>query len=109
MENNGLQGIAEEAKNHKSGLKIFHVIGAIIFIIPIVGHSIKWGWLFPLISLAFFEWWWEDYGILGLIFAILIFAGSLCLCVWRVRTMRKKRKFENIPQLSTPPSMRDDD
>jgi len=108
MENNGLQSIATEIQKNNR-LPLMKAIMGIIFVLPIIIHSFKWGWIFPLISLSLFDWFWYDFGVIGLILAILIFIGSIILCIWRVRKMRQKRKTAYVPRLYTPPSMRDYD
>ena len=123
-----LQSIATEARNRKSsGMGIFQIIGIIIFIVPIVIHGFKWGWAYPIlgfffaiISVAFTALLAsEAFGveaiiIIAMIFstifiAIPIFAGSVFLCVLRFRKMFAERERNNMPELHTPPTMRDHD
>ena len=109
MKDNGLQSIAAEARNRKSEFGLFKTIGAIIFIIPIIVHSFKWGWIYPIIALFALDFLTDSLGVFGIILGVVIMIGSVWLCVWRVRTMRMKRRFENAPKLYTPSNMRDDD
>jgi len=110
MKDNGLQGIAVEARNRKSGPGIFQTIGAIIFILPIIIHGFKWGWVYPILALLALGILPEALGdVLGIILGVLLVIGSIWLCKRRVLTMRRRRKQENIPRLYTPPNMRDYD
>ena len=109
MKDNGLQQIAVEARNRKSEFGVFKTIGAIIFILPIIIHGFKWGWVYPILALLALGILPEALGdVLGIILGVLLVIGSIWLCVWRVRAMLRKRKLENTPRLYTPPSMRDD-
>jgi len=109
MKDNGLQSIATEARNRKSEFGLFKTIGAIIFILPIIIHAFKWGWVYPILGLFVLDFLTDSLGVLGIILGVVLMIGSVLLCVWRVRTMRIKRRFENAPQFYTPSSMRDDD
>jgi len=110
MKDNGLQQIAVEARNRKSEFGILKTIGTIMFILPIIIHSFKWGWIYPILALLALGILPEALGdVLGIILGILLVIGSIWLCRRRVLTMRRKRKQENTPRLYTPPSMRDDD
>jgi len=123
-----LQSIATEARNRKSsGMGIFQIIGIIIFIVPIIIHGFKWGWVYPilgfffavtsvmftalLVSGAFGS---EAIIIIAMIFAVIfiaipIFAGGVFLCVLRFRKKIAEQERNNMPELHTPPAMRDDD
>jgi len=109
MKDNGIQQIAVEARNRKSGPGIFQTIGMILFILPIIAHGFKWGWIYPIIALFALVILPEGLGVLGVIIGILLLVGSIWLCRRRVLAMRRKRKLENMPKLYTPYSMRDDD
>ena len=109
MKDNGLQQIAVEARNRKSGPGIFQIIGMIIFILPIIIHGFKWGWIYPVISLFALVILPEGLGVLCVIVGILLMIGSIWLCRRRVLIMRLRREYENMARLYTPSSMLDDD
>jgi len=123
-----LQSIATEARNRKSsGMGIFQIIGIIIFVVPIVIHGFKWGWAYPILGFFFATisvvftalltnevFGSEALIIIAMIFAVIfiaipIFAGSVLLCVLRFRKMCAERERNNMPELHTPPTMRDHD
>ena len=108
MKDNGLQGIAADIQKNNR-LPVLKIIGAIIFILPIIGHGFKWGWIYPTITLFTLGFLIEGLRVFGVILWILLMGGSFWLCRRRVRTMRRKRKFADTPQLFTPQTMRDDD
>jgi len=123
-----LQSIATEARNRKSsGMGIFQIIGIIIFIVPIAIHGFKWGWIYPILGFFFAAtsvmfaallangvFGSEAIVIIAMIFAVIfiaipIFAGSVFLCVLRFRKKIVEQERNNMPELHTPPTMRDYD
>jgi len=109
MRDNGLQSIATEARNRKSGLGIFQIIGIIIFILPIIIHGFKWGWIYPIIALCALMVLPEVLGVFGVILGVLLLIGGIWLCRRRVITMKARRALAHMAKLYTPYDMRDDD
>ena len=112
MHDNGLQRIASDIRKNNR-IPPLKAIMAIIFVLPIIIHGFKWGWIYPIIILIFASDLVEHYlGVsetTSIILQIILFCGGVALCIWRVRKMRKKRKTVYMPRLYTPSSMRDYD
>jgi len=108
-----LQSIATEARNNKSSRPpILQIIGIIIFILPILGHGFKWGWIYPVITLFTLGFMIESLGVFGVILWVLLMGGSVWLCRRRVLTMRARRRWEtteNTAKLYSSTILRDDD
>ena len=108
MKDNGLQGIAADIQKNNR-LPVLKIIGAIIFILPIVIHGFKWGWIYPTITLFTLGFLIEELRVFGVILWILLMTGSIWLCRRRVIIMRNRRNLANTPNLYAPSIMRDDD
>jgi len=101
------------ATSGKKGSSPFNTIMMIILILPIVIRVIingfKWGWIFPIVSILFFFGMWDIYGGAGFAIGAVAFIGSIWLLVWRVRSMRAKRRGRKAPRLTTPYVIHDPD